>query len=396
MNIGLALSGGGFRALVFHLGVLARLAEEDQLENVTYLSTVSGGSLAAGLIVAANGYTWPTSTEYLEDVLPRVRSQVTTNGLQRALLWRQLRKVLTIFETRADDVSVLIKERWGIDINLDQLPKTPRWMINATCYETGKNWRFERFRMGDYAFGYTYDVKLPLADAMAASAAFPALIGPLVLDIGTRSWFKYNDSTEELDTPEVHQQRKTRPHTPKYQEVHLWDGGVYDNLGLEGLHDFRTGWPQIDFLVVSDASGIFGDAEYKQGVPALLRMASGIMKNQIRALQSRAVLERIIDHRDSGNYLRTGNYCEAILRTAWREEIKKDPQKLEEIMRMCEGSLNEAEARYCADMGTEIGSLSNEDYEKLFQHGFDVADATFFAYNGHIFNYIGFKNTRWA
>ena len=40
MRIALALSGGGFRATVIHLGVLARLAEEDQLENVTYLSTV--------------------------------------------------------------------------------------------------------------------------------------------------------------------------------------------------------------------------------------------------------------------------------------------------------------------------------------------------------------------
>ena len=48
MKITLALSGGGFRATVFHLGVLARLAEESKLEEVNYLSTVSGGSLSAG------------------------------------------------------------------------------------------------------------------------------------------------------------------------------------------------------------------------------------------------------------------------------------------------------------------------------------------------------------
>ena len=41
MNIGLALSGGGFRATVYHLGVLARLAEQDLLEKVTYISSVS-------------------------------------------------------------------------------------------------------------------------------------------------------------------------------------------------------------------------------------------------------------------------------------------------------------------------------------------------------------------
>ena len=45
MKIGLALSGGGFRATIYHLGVLARLAEQNRLEEVTFISTVSGGSL---------------------------------------------------------------------------------------------------------------------------------------------------------------------------------------------------------------------------------------------------------------------------------------------------------------------------------------------------------------
>ena len=50
MNLGLALSGGGFRATAYHLGVLARLAHEDRLEEVTFLSTlgrqpVSGSSM---------------------------------------------------------------------------------------------------------------------------------------------------------------------------------------------------------------------------------------------------------------------------------------------------------------------------------------------------------------
>jgi NTE family protein len=47
MQIGLALSGGGIRAAVFHLGVLRRLAEQEFLENVSQISTVSGGSLRA-------------------------------------------------------------------------------------------------------------------------------------------------------------------------------------------------------------------------------------------------------------------------------------------------------------------------------------------------------------
>ncbi|MBI2160037.1 MAG: patatin-like phospholipase family protein [Candidatus Rokubacteria bacterium] len=49
MKLGLALSGGGFRASFFHLGVLARMAEWGLLRHVEALSTVSGGSILGAL-----------------------------------------------------------------------------------------------------------------------------------------------------------------------------------------------------------------------------------------------------------------------------------------------------------------------------------------------------------
>ncbi|MDX1509476.1 MAG: patatin-like phospholipase family protein, partial [Woeseiaceae bacterium] len=47
---GLALSGGGYRASLFHLGVTRRLHEFGVLQNVTRLSSVSGGSILAGFL----------------------------------------------------------------------------------------------------------------------------------------------------------------------------------------------------------------------------------------------------------------------------------------------------------------------------------------------------------
>ena len=44
-KVGLALSGGGFRASFYHLGVLAFLAERDVLRHIDVLSCVSGGSI---------------------------------------------------------------------------------------------------------------------------------------------------------------------------------------------------------------------------------------------------------------------------------------------------------------------------------------------------------------
>ncbi|MCJ7701530.1 MAG: patatin-like phospholipase family protein [Anaerolineales bacterium] len=386
MKIGLALSGGGFRASIFHCGLLARLALENQLENVEILSTVSGGSLVTGLIFSENNLTWPTSDQFITDILPKVRTQFTTNGLRKPLLMRQLRKVFTIFETRADDVSVLLRERWGMEGSLDQLPGTPRWMINATCYETGKNWRFERFRMGDYQFGYTNDTHYPLAEAVAASAALPALIGPLVFNTAEFSWFQYLDESEELKPEEAQLGRKTRPIQPEFSNLHLWDGGVYDNLGLEGLHDFRKGWPKVDFLIVSDASGTFKNEKYRRGPPALMRMATGIMKNQIRSLQSRTVLERIIDHSDRGSYLRTGNDSAGILTRA---------NKKDEIETLCAQSLSAGEAKDLADLPTDIAAVSPGLFDLLFRHGFEVADTTMYAFNQDLFKFIGFQNTRW-
>ena len=59
LKIGIALSGGGMRAAVFHLGVLGRLAEDGLLEKITRISTVSGGTLVTGLIYSIAEKSWP-------------------------------------------------------------------------------------------------------------------------------------------------------------------------------------------------------------------------------------------------------------------------------------------------------------------------------------------------
>lgn len=379
MKIGLALSGGGFRATVFHFGVLARLAEENRLEDVTCLSTVSGGSLCAGLVYALNGFRWPSSAEYIDKIAPKVRRVLTTKDLQRALIVRALTSLVNVFDTRADDLSALMRKHWGVTASLRDLPEHPRWMINATCHETGKNWRFEPFRMGDYVLGYSRDTDLPLSDAMAASAGFPGLIGPLVLDTSGRSWYKYVPG----------QPGKTVPvDKPAFSKVHLWDGGVYDNHGLEALHNFVTGWRQgVDFLIVSDAAGRPKPDKYRRGVRGLKRIVNDIMHDQIRSLRSRAIIERLVNHGDvsPGSFLQTGNTCHDVLDGSPRAE---------ELARVCPGCLSEKDATRAAEMPTVIRKLTLEEYELLFRHGFEVADYTLYAYYSDKFNYIGYSNSR--
>ncbi len=371
---------------MYHLGVLARLAQENRLEDVTLLSTVSGGSLCAGLAFRFSDWNWPSSRHFLSSVLPKARELLTTQDLQHGLIRRVLASPLRAFETRADDLSILLQERWGITAKLNGLAAHPRWMINATCYETGRNWRFERFRMGDYRFGYSHDTNIPLSDAMAASAGFPGLIGALALDASGRAWFRYDDAARELGEPldpGEDLKRSVDPYTPAFPVVHLWDGGIYDNLGLEGLHNFVSGWRKgVDFLIASDACGRPKLEAYQPGWKAANRIISGVMMDQIRSLRSRAIVERFINHQDPGVLLSIDNTCQDILGHA----------KPEEAEALCVQCLSAEEARRAATMETVIRRLTQEEYERLFRHGFEVADYTLHAYHGDRFGYIGYGN----
>jgi len=388
VKISLALSGGGFRATVYHLGVLSRLARENRLEEVILLSTVSGGSLCAGLVYSLNGFEWPSSHAFLERVEPQARHLLTTFDLQGMLIRRVFGTFWTILETRADELSTLLQKHWKVTANLKDLPSSPRWMINATCYETGKNWRFEPFRMGDYLFGYTDDTDLPLSDAVAASAGFPGLIGALKLNTSGRQWYQYKDSIDafqKLTLPEDEHSWTKVSIKPRYPVLHLWDGGVYDNNGLEGIHNFETGWSKrFGFLIVSDAAGRSGEEKFRKGIPAMMRLSSGIMMNQIRSLRTRAIFERIKNHpsEDQGVFLQAGHTCRYIL---------ENSNHFDWLPTLCEGTLPEADVLKALNTPTTIRKLSPEEYERLYRHGYEVANTTLHVYYAADFGYISYK-----
>ena len=82
LKIGLALSGGGVRAGVYHLGILTYLAKENLLEQVEVISSVSGGSILTGLIFSVSGNKWPSSQQFLE-LLPEIKRTFKKKSLQQ-------------------------------------------------------------------------------------------------------------------------------------------------------------------------------------------------------------------------------------------------------------------------------------------------------------------------
>jgi NTE family protein len=64
---------------------------------------------------------------------------------------------------------------------------------------------------------------------MAVSAAYPGVVGPLVIQTGNYQWRK----REAWDLPKEAEQLSA----PRFEKLHLYDGGIYDNLGTEPLFD---------------------------------------------------------------------------------------------------------------------------------------------------------------
>lgn len=343
--IALALSGGGIRAMVFHLGVLRCLAEHNTLERIGYVSTVSGGSLVLGLLLQESQLKWPTSAQYIDELLPALRQKLCTRNMMLGML-RQLLSPLKwrYLFSRANLVAGALREEWGVTARLADLPESPEWSINGTTAETGKRFRFKRHDLGDYILGYASSQSFPLAEAMAVSAAFPGGIGPLVINAGDyewkkRPWLEPSDSAKSIQPP--------------YTHLHLYDGGVYDNLGLEPFFD--AGKQQVKPTLPSNASIIVSDAgaplaqgfSYFALSPWRMKRVADIMSDQSRALRIRTFMSYLNTNKGRGSYLYIG------------EPIS--------------GTSPCASAAFSSSFPTTLRRLTESEFDQLVSHGYQVA-----------------------
>lgn len=366
-TIGLALSGGGVRAAAFHSGVLQYLAEKNKLESVIHVSSVSGGSLFMGLMLSCNKYQWPTSSGYIGDVLPKVRRQLTSTSLQRTAISRLIFNPLNwrYVLSRANVLTQAIRSQWGIDVPLSSLSSNPIWSINGTTAETGRRFRFKDGRMGDYELGYADVRDIPLASAMAVSAAFPGGIGPLFIKPSNFQWHK-RETWESTDGEIL---RKI-----PFEGLHLYDGGLYDNLGMEPLFDmgkqaFKPGGSKaINYLIVADA----GAALVRSAIPHPLnpmrfKRIADIALDQTRALRVRSFVSFLLRQPDSGLYLQMGaNPVQFIQQLG-----KSNPDNQKRLLGY-EWMGSDAVHR-SATYPTTLCKMSDTDFQAISRHGYETA-----------------------
>lgn len=351
--IALALSGGGVRAMVFHLGVIKYLAERNLLECVTHISTVSGGSLIIGLIMQENGNTWPSSTEYLERIVSTLRGKLCSRSLMGGAL-RQLARLKNwkYLLSRSNLVSLALKTEWGITGKLSEMSSMPEWSINGTTAETGKRFRFKRENFGDWVIGYAMSDQFPLSDALAVSAAFPGGIGPLAINAKDYQW-----TMRDWGAPK----ESAAPVEPAYSRLHLYDGGVYDNLGVEPYFDSGRRRPKPELpngtaIVVSDAG-----APLQKGFsltamnPWRLKRVADIMSEQARALRVRSFVSYIHDNPQDCVYL---YIAQSLTVRTFTEPKTGEP--------VCES------AKFASEFPTSLNRLSEDQFDRIFMHGLEV------------------------
>lgn len=335
-GMALCLSGGGYRAMLFHVGSLWRLYEAGLLQGLKRISSVSGGSITAGIL----GLKWhklsfnPATLhgDFVDEVVKPLRKLAGETIDADAII------LGTLFPGRISErIAGAYEEHLFGKATLQDLPDAPRFVINASNVQSGVLWRFMKPYMRDYRVGEVRAPKVALAQAVAASSAFPPVLSPVELRLDADDF-----------TPNSGQDLQREPFTTR---VILADGGVYDNLGLE------TAWKNYQTILVSDAGGKMQAEEepHSDWARHSLRILD-LIDNQVRSLRKRQLIDSYTSKARQGAYwgIRThiADYQVA-------HPLPCPPARTQDL----------------AETPTRLKRLDRERQERLINWGYGVCDA---------------------
>jgi len=345
----LALSGGGFRATLFHAGALWRLNELKLLRDLKAITSVSGGSITSGLL----GLRWKQltfdrsgqATNFVELIVKPIR-QFCSRGCDVNTV---LRGWLNPLRRPSDYLAQHYRNTLFGNATLQDLPdegEGPRFTIYATSLGTGVSVRMLRKRLADYRIGEIPNPTVPLATAVAASSAFPPLYVPLVLKTDPNAWRKF-EGAYLFDNVAF---RKT---------MYLGDGGIYDNMGLQSIAD------RYETVLVSDAGSPFVD-----------RSSAGWMRvSQVsRLLRTLAIIDR--ESRAERRSAFVGDIQRGSVKgTLWRIGTDIEDFPLASVQRPGPMLPYNDTAKSLARIRTRLNCFSEREQGWLINWGYALADA---------------------
>ena len=348
-GVGLCLSGGGFRAMLFHAGALARLNQLGYLRKLTRVSSVSGGSIVAGKLgLHWNELTWDQHGR-ATNLLSKVIAPVLELSSHTIDISSVLAGVLTPFHSIGDSVAHHYDKRLFDGATLRDLPDdgagshAPRFVINATSLQTGKLVRFSRPYIADYSVGRWMNPTTPLAHAVTASSAFPPVLSPYV--VRPSGTFDPGDPAPPNTDPAFR------------KELVLTDGGVYDNLGLQ------TVWPRCETVLVSDGGAPFASELEPHGdwVRESVRVLH-VIDSQVRALRKRQLI-------DGFNARKGGATTEGRLGTYWGIASDTASYPVTDSL-----PFDHSGGAYPGDVATRLAALDVQQRHDLLRWGYIICD----------------------
>ena len=156
-GIALCLSGGGFRAMLFHLGSLWRLNEWGLLPKIDLFSSVSGGSITNGVLARHWSSLAFDSADFATNFFELIASPIMDFAGARIDLPVAVAGLLAPGLSAKTLSNIYERHLFG-PTTLQGLPdhtrpKTPKFLFNTTSLETGVDFRFTRAFAGDYKIG---------------------------------------------------------------------------------------------------------------------------------------------------------------------------------------------------------------------------------------------------
>ncbi len=245
-KIHLALSGGGLRATLFHLGVLRFLKQVGHLHRVSTICSVSGGSIAAAHFIKH----WTDYRDGSDGLFTRTAEKLIKGAAQYGIRERidfcPLNPNRRFTQLHNCYVKGLSDDQ--ADSKLEDVVNSPEFHILGTNFATGCLVAFSRNGVTQYESqkdGTLKQVEEPdkvskhfgLWRAVACSSAFPPMFPP------------------HLIPPNDYSPGNTRNLT-------VGDGGVYDNLGIRLVEHLTSPVSKTasELFIVSDAGQPFRGA----------------------------------------------------------------------------------------------------------------------------------------
>ncbi len=302
-RIGLALSGGGYRATLFALGSLIRLNELGMLPKIKTITSVSGGAITAGFLAYKWDKLYFDETTGIADNFFKEVTEPLINFCEKTIdIPSVLKGILSFRYTIGDMISKKYDEYLFNNKLLKDIASknnAPEFIFYGTNYDTGVSVLITKEYLSDYRIGKALNHHISLSEAVGISSSFPPFFSPVVIDGSKWEWVK----TEFTDLYHIDRLRK---------KLLLCDGGLYDNLGIEWL--WKTGkYKNYDTVFVCDSGEpLQTPYQYKNTMIGKLKSKlnwrnnwisqykrmNDIMINQQRALRKRKLMENFIspDH----------------------------------------------------------------------------------------------------